>query len=202
MNRHKMPLLALLFLLGCNDMSVNPGDDGRWIYLGLKGKDIIKLKITSSYINACAGLDGLFRHSKFSLADSWEYIGLGDTTLINGIDTTKGCRYPKTQGVTDVVINPHNEDELLASILTPEPNVPGIYKSTNGGKTWFESDSGYGFDMPWWWYPADSGRIRGAMVLFNPANQFNIIFAGHSDAGVVYRTTNSGVTWAPVLVCR
>jgi hypothetical protein len=197
----KTILIFSIFISGCEDNSINPSKGNRsWIFLGLVGKQVVKIKTSPSYVYACTGLNGLYRIAKSSYDGQWEYIGLNGTALINGIDTTKGVNSPNTEGVMDVVINPNNENELLAAILVYKPNIPGIYKTTNGGRTWFEADSGYGFEMPWWWpgHVVDSGKISSAMVLFNPANQFDVIFAGHSEAGIVYRTTNSGLTWEQV----
>ena len=202
--KHFYIILSLLFLtlLFCGCTEPNSPTDGAWISLGPQGKQVVKIKTSPSYIYACAGRDGLYRLSKSSLTGSWEYIGLTDTTLINGIftDTLKGVRGPNTNGVADVVINPNNENEILAGILTLKPNIPGIYKTTNGGKNWFEADSGYGF-IPYW-LPDDSGNYSpwtSAWVLFNPANQFDVIFAGDASNDGIYKSTNSGLTWQAVI---
>ena len=89
---------------------------------------------------------------------------------------------------------------MIAGIITLKPDVPGIYKTTDGGKNWFEADSGYGF-IPYW-LPDDSGRFnpwKSAHVLFNPADQFNVIFAGDVWNDGIYRSTNSGLTWEAVI---
>jgi photosystem II stability/assembly factor-like uncharacterized protein len=191
-------LITCTFFYSCSEP--NSPIDSRWISLGLKGGNITSIKITKTYVYACVDYKGLFRHPISSLSDDWEYIGLKYTTLINGIDTSKGITGPNTEGIIDVIIDPNNENEILAGIITTKPNVPGIYKTTDGGKNWFEADSGYGF-IPYWW-PDDSGRFypqKSAQVLFSPANQFDIIFAGDCWNDGIYKSTDSGLTWYAVV---
>lgn len=185
-------ITVLFFILGCSEPDSPAGEE--WISLGLKGKSVTSIKITKSFVYACASYSGLFRKPISSINDDWEYLGLEHHTLINGIDTTKGVNGPNTIGVIDAIINPNNENEILAGIITLKPNIPGIYKTTNGGINWFEADSGYGFNVPWW-YIADSGRYTSVQVLFNPANQFDLVFAGDCWNDGIYRSTNSGLIW-------
>jgi|GEM_PF-5924426 len=190
--------IYLFSLVRCSEPS-SPTNSS-WIPLGLNLKNITKIKTTKTYVYACASYDGLFRHPISSTNSDWEYIGLEHTTLIHGIDTTKGVNGPNTVGINDVIINPNNENEILAAIVTLKPNVPGIYKTTDGGKHWYEADSGYGF-IPYWW-PDDSGKFnpwKSAQVLFNPANQFDIIFAGDIGSDGIYWSTNSGLTWQALI---
>lgn len=194
-------LTALLFLSFCSEV-INSTVEGEWIPLGLDGELITNIKTTEHYVYACASYSGLFRHPISSLNNDWEYIGLEHHTLINGIsiDTLKGVSGPNTVGVADVIINPNNESEMIAGIITLKPDVPGIYKTTDGGENWIEADSGYGF-IPYW-LPDDSGRFnpwKSAQVLFNPADQFDVIFAGDVWNDGIYRSTNSGLTWEVVI---
>ncbi|HLP16204.1 MAG TPA: hypothetical protein VK470_08105 [Bacteroidota bacterium] len=196
--------LAILLVLnsGCKDKRVNSSiDNATWKSLGLAGKRITQIKTSPNYIYACTEFDGIYRHSKYADDQLWEYIGLNVNSLINGTDTVKGMIVHHTQGVSDVIINPNNENELIASILVFKPGIPGIYKTINGGRSWSEADSGFGFETPWWWpgHIVDTGRVCGARVLFNPADQFSNIFAGHLDAGIAYRSSNSGDSWIPVI---
>ncbi|MBN2426063.1 MAG: hypothetical protein JXR46_16820 [Calditrichaceae bacterium] len=202
-------LLALsisYFILVIPSCIISPDEpidgNGNWISIGLEGKLITNIKTTKNYIYACAAFDGLFRHPISSLNNDWEYIGLEHHTLINGIsiDTLKGVSSPNTVGMSDVIINPNNENEMIAVIITLGPNVPGIYKTVDGGENWIEADSGYGF-IPYWW-PDDSGRFnpwKSAQVLFNPTHQFDVIFAGDVWNDGIYRSTNSGLTWEAVI---
>ena len=201
-NLLRILILIVLSLIFNSCSGPNSPVNENWISLGLNGELITNIKTTQSYVYACASYSGLFRHPISSLSNNWEYIGLEHHTLINGIftDTLKGVSGPNTVGVADVVINPNNENEMIAGIITLKPNVPGIYKTTDGGKNWFEADSGYGF-IPYW-LPDDSGRFnpwKSAHVLFNPADQFNVIFAGDVWNDGIYRSTNSGLTWEAVI---
>ena len=201
-NLLRILILIVLSLIFNSCSGPNSPVNENWISLGLNGELITNIKTTQSYVYACASYSGLFRHPISSLSNNWEYIGLEHHTLINGIftDTLKGVSGPNTVGVADVVINPNNENEMIAGIITLIPNVPGIYKTTDGGKNWFEADSGYGF-IPYW-LPDDSGRFnpwKSAQVLFNPADQFNVIFAGDVWNDGIYRSTNSGLTWEAII---
>jgi hypothetical protein len=201
-NLLRILILIVLSLIFNSCSGPNSPVNENWISLGLNGELITNIKTTQSYVYACASYSGLFRHPISSLSNNWEYIGLEHHTLVNGIliDTLKGVSGPNTVGVADVVINPNNENEMIAGIITLKPDVPGIYKTTDGGKNWFEADSGYGF-IPYW-LPDDSGRFnpwKSAHVLFNPADQFNVIFAGDVWNDGIYRSTNSGLTWEAVI---
>jgi hypothetical protein len=173
----------ILINFGCS--SPNSPVNGNWISLGLNGKGIYRIKTTQNYVYACALQSGLFRQSISSYSTQWEYLGLQSQSQYIG-------------GITDVVVNPNNENEFIASRSVNRSNLPGIFKSLDAGKTWVESDSGFGFNVPWW-YPADSGKLTSGSVLFNPANQFDIIYAGSDDCDGIYMSTNSGLTWSTII---
>ena len=59
----------------------------------------------------------------------------------------KSCGLPKSRHIPRIVIDPHNPDIVYAAVLGniyKPTSERGIYKSTNGGKTWskvlFESN--------------------------------------------------------------
>lgn len=195
MRKSVVLFVVLIVIAGLSCHKGNPvapsNGEGSWIPLGLAGKEITRLRTSPSYIYACAGLDGLYRLSKSSSGDSWEYIGLADTALIGGIDTTKGGNVPTTQGVVDVAVNPSDENEILAAVLVNKPNIPGIYKTTNGGVTWFEADSGYGFLVDC----QDNGTIEGVGLLYCLPGRFNTLYAATPTDGYLYRSTNAGADW-------
>jgi photosystem II stability/assembly factor-like uncharacterized protein len=195
-NKNFLLPFLIIVIAGLSCHKINPisppNGDRSWISLGLVGKQITQLKTSPSYVYACAGVDGLYRLPKSSLSTSWECIGLNDTTLIGGIDTTKGVNTP-IASLSDVIFNPDNENELIAAVGSSKPNIPGIYKTTNGGITWFEADSGYGFYVNC----QDSGTIKGCGVVFNPPGQFNTVFAATPTDGYLFRSINSGTYWGP-----
>src|SRR5258706_5494117 len=152
-----------------------------WISIGLQNKIVYNLRITRKYIYACAERDGLFRIAKNNIGGDWEYLGLKETAA-------------NTNGVLDVAVNPMNEDEILVARAPSKSNVPGIFKSIDGGRSWSVSDSGFGFVVPWW-FPADSGRLRAAQVLFIPPGQSDTVYAGSPWTDQVFRSTNFGIDW-------
>lgn len=186
-----MLFFSVVTFQSCGDNPSGSDNIGNnWIYLGLAGKQIVRFRSSKSYVYACAGGDGLFRVPNSSLAPSWEYIGLSDTTLLAGIDTTKGGNIP-VAAISDIVVNPDNENELLAAVGSSRPNVPGIYKTTDGGGTWVEADSGYGFLVDC----QDSGTIKAARVLFSPPRRPNIVFAATISDGYLFESSTFGRVW-------
>ena len=191
-----LSISLMLFVLtltsqSCRDnMSGTDNAGNQWIYLGLAGKQIVRLKSSKSYIYACSAGDGLFRMPNSSLTPSWEYIGLSDTTLIAAIDTTKGANLP-VAALSDIIINPENENEMLVSIASSRPDIPGIYKSTDGGSMWAEADSGYGFVVDC----QDSGTMKAAGVLFNPPRRPNTVFVGTITDGYLFESSTFGRVW-------
>ena len=98
-------------------------------------------------------------------------------------------------GVTDLVIDPTNPDVLYAASWQRHRNVaalmgggPGtsLYKSVNGGKSWFKIDNG----LP----SSNMGKIGLAISPMKP----NVLYAAielDRRKGAVYRTENSGGSW-------
>ena len=119
--------------------------------------------------------------------------------------------FPSNQGITtrigesgdgipifSLTVDPNNPDILWAGT----DNLRGIYKSTDGGKTWTEMDSGV----------VESNGITFRGFTVEPGNS-NVVYAAAEIAswtwageerigrefdlvkGVVYKTTNGGKTW-------
>ncbi|HEY9167032.1 MAG TPA: hypothetical protein VIS48_12820 [Candidatus Kryptonia bacterium] len=139
----------------------------------------MNIRTSSSYVYVCASNDGLYRQLKSSLTDNWEYVGLRDSSL-------------NTEGVFDVLV--HNENEILAAIVNLKTNLPGIVRSTNLGRTWMKSDSGFGFSMPYV-IPADSGKYSSCETLFGLSDQPETVFAAGTEDDGIYRSTNFGLVW-------
>lgn len=98
-------------------------------------------------------------------------------------------------GINDIIIDPTNPDNLIASSYQRRRHVwtlinggpeSNIYKSTDGGKTWKKITSG----IP----EADKGRIGLAYAPTNPNIVYAIIEA-QKDAGGFFKSTDGGESW-------
>ena len=99
-------------------------------------------------------------------------------------------------GVAEIAIDPGNPDILYAAAHQrrrrewtyigggPES---GMYKSTDGGESWEEINSG----LP----KGDMGRIGIAVSPVDP-NSIYAIVEGRQDKGGFFRSTNKGATWS------
>lgn len=145
---------------------------GVWWSLGLQGKLVSELALHKNYLYACAGRDGLYRLNLFYENSQWEYLGLADSSAERTLE----------HGVNSITMI---DDTILVGYLGGT-NKAGIYRSTNYGKTWLESDSGL-YTSPF--YPTTSE------VLSIAANQYtyNIVFASLSSA--IYKSTDFGISW-------
>jgi photosystem II stability/assembly factor-like uncharacterized protein len=84
--------------------------------------------------------------------------------------------------VADVVVDPSNPARVYFAILDRDRAGAGVYRSDNGGSTWTRIS-------------ADS-RLNGRILLIDPA-QANVLYAAGREA--VYRSSDAGVSWDPVL---
>ena len=101
----------------------------------------------------------------------------------------------KYTGVSEVVINANNPDEMIASSYQRRRHVwtlinggPGsaIHKSSDGGKTWSKLNNG----LP----GSELGRIGLIAAPSEPSTVYAIIEANDADKGI-YRTSNFGESW-------
>jgi photosystem II stability/assembly factor-like uncharacterized protein len=101
-------------------------------------------------------------------------------------------------GVSDVVYDPQKPDVMYASAYQRRRAVGqmigggpegGIFKSTDGGKTWKKLTNGL---------PTEMGRVGLAVdARIKPTRLYAIIDAKTAEAGF-YRSDDSGATWARV----
>ena len=98
-------------------------------------------------------------------------------------------------GVNEVICDPRNPDVMYATTWQRARRVwtflgggpgSGLWKSTDGGETWFKSQAG----LP----GGDLGRIAIAISPANPDILYAILEAGEGKSGV-YRSTNRGANW-------
>ena len=141
------------------------------------------------------------------------WVGTGENnasrTSYAGIGILKSTDKGKTwqnMGLTDshhigrIVINPNNPDEVVVGVAGHlySPNEErGIYKTTDGGKTWKRT----------LFISNDTGIIDVAFV----PNNFNILYAaawqrdrkawdfiGNGNASGIYKSTDGGATWTKI----
>ena len=124
----------------------------------------------------------------------------GDRGLYKSIDGGKTWKatleIDKYTGVTDVVIDPTNPDNLYAAAFQRARHVftylgggpgSGMYKSTDGGDSWTEANNG----LP----SVDLGRIGLTISPANPEIIYAIVEAAKGKSGF-YKSTNRGASWS------
>lgn len=95
--------------------------------------------------------------------------------------------------VCKIIIDPQNEETLYAITMTA---FSGVFKSTDGGKTWVALTNGLGFnDIDSYARMPEDLAIDVSMpdTLYVAVNQ-----PGSVGPSCLYRTTNGGDNWAPV----
>ncbi|OFY65354.1 MAG: hypothetical protein A2Y71_08110 [Bacteroidetes bacterium RBG_13_42_15] len=125
-------------LFAMDTLSVIPYLSHSWTYLGLDEKLIVQLRLFKPYLYACAGSDGLWRKDIQTEYSEWEYLGLADTSLGQYLN----------RGVMDVLVNSANLNLILAAFQPDSATAHGIFKTEDGGNTWFASDSGLEYQIP------------------------------------------------------
>jgi photosystem II stability/assembly factor-like uncharacterized protein len=116
-------------------------------------------------------------------------------TTDGGTSWTRVLHVDDWTGVNDVQLDPRNPDVLIATTWQRQRRTccfvaggpgSGVHRSTDGGKTWVKSQTGF---------PAgDLGRIG---LTISPANP-NVVYAIADAAqgrGGFFRSTNGGVSW-------
>ncbi|UCC39754.1 MAG: hypothetical protein JSV96_18585 [Candidatus Aminicenantes bacterium] len=115
---------------------------------------------------------------------------------IDGGETWEHVLYVNEHtGANDVVIAPSNPDIIYASMWENNPGIygkeSGIYKSTDGGKTWVRLIKG----LP---EGSKTGRIGLAVSWSNPDKVYALVDNLNKDrntASEVYRTLDGGESW-------
>ena len=116
---------------------------------------------------------------------------------VNGGKTWEHVLYVDDHtGANDIVISPTNPNILYASVWENNPGIngknSGVYRSTDGGKTWTKSDNGFPTDE-------GKGRIGLAVSQTNPNKVY--AFMDHRNKGEekgaaeIYRSVDGGLTW-------
>jgi trimeric autotransporter adhesin len=141
------------------------------------GNRICDLEISST---TAAGrlhvVGGIFSAQSYQYADNPE-------TVVSASFTTPTTPFPSFNNRAEIAVS-GNVLYALPADNSAAPQVPKIYKSTNGGNTWVATT-----DPPTGWA---SGQAWYALaVAINPANTNECIIGGLDS----YKTTNGGTTW-------
>jgi len=156
----------------------------------------------------------LLLFSKPTLAQDWQYLGLSDQWITNiavrGRDTiyasvprllgiTEGLIFKTTNtgitwdtvlysaGVLELQMHPENPEILFAGLGSLYPPY-GIMKTTNGGETWFHSDSGI----------VVGGDLPVTVIAFDPVNPETLYAGTSTSGGDFYKSTNGGEFWTRI----
>ncbi len=114
---------------------------------------------------------------------TWEHVGL-----------------PDSHHIGQILINPQNPDEVVVGVIGHlySPNEErGIYKTTDGGKTWKKT--------------LFINNETGIIEIVHAPNNYNVMFAaswqrdrkawhfeGSGEGSAVYKSTDAGVTWTKI----
>lgn len=140
------------------------------------------------------------------VTDAWAGVFISD----NGGQTW----YPSNQGITTrtgesgdsipvfcLTIDPHNYD----TIWIGTQNVRGIFKSTDGGRTWVETDKGV-VEHEGITFRGITIDPRSSDIVYAAAELASFAWSGREQQGrefdktkgVVYKTVNGGENWTPI----
>lgn len=167
-----MTAMTIFLQFGCKD-SVKGPTTAEWEFLGFEDKFAVRLVLAEPYLYVCAGSDGLWKRNIREMT-SWECLGFVDTSL--GKYFNVGVVDVDVKG-NDIIIS-YNPVHVESWIST------GIWRSTDGGRTWLRSDNGIPDSS---WPYSVYGNVQRA-----PHNP-NI--AVTSSGGAVFRSTDGGSTW-------
>lgn len=142
--------------------STNGGRNWSELNTGMLGNDVQKLRFDSAtgqtlYATSSSGF--VFKLS----GETWQLINSG---LPNG-------------PVSDIISNPKNSDELFAATGL------GVYKSTDGGKSW----------QPSYVAAGDDGLTISFRLSIGPNG--NVIHAGNLNGDGLVSSFDGGLTWTP-----
>lgn len=166
-----------LILAGCNEVVPMPDDGKReWQSLGFEDKLAIRLRLFKPYLYVCAGSNGLWRKDIQTEHSDWEYLGMSDTSLGDS----------EIYGVMDIIVNSEDPDIMLVAFEPHKASDHGIFKTEDGGDTWFVSDGELQFEVP----PPLGGEAFAHPRLFLQT-PYDLLAAGDR----LFHTSNFGDSW-------
>lgn len=171
-----MTAMTIFLQFGC-DSGTGPSV-GQWEFLGFQDKFALRMVLAEPYLYVGAGSDGVWRRNIRQSTQQWEYLGLRDTTL--GRYTNVGALDIDVLG-EDILVAYNGSARHVAAESTIS-----VWRSTNGGASWFRSDAG----IPESIYPYEPNTLSS---LQRSPHEPNIVLAKVGPA--IYRSTNSGYTW-------
>ncbi|MBC8395464.1 MAG: hypothetical protein H8E08_00650 [Candidatus Marinimicrobia bacterium] len=170
-------LVLLLLIQNCNEPNNIEEFPSTWKNLGLESKHIIRLRLFKPYLYACTGYDGLWRKDIQKKDSEWKYMGFSNSNFGQELN----------YGVVDIVVNPENIDIMLVAFFPDSGTAHGIFKTEDGGNSWFVSDSGLGFHFPEPW-DDETYYEHPTIFLQSP----NMLFAAGTE---IAKSIDFGDTW-------
>ncbi|MGH8162850.1 MAG: WD40/YVTN/BNR-like repeat-containing protein, partial [Rhodanobacteraceae bacterium] len=117
-------------------------------------------------------------------------VSLGDGIYksTDGGETWEHSGLPNSERISQIIVSPKSSDTVYAAVpgrLWSDSADRGLYKTTDGGKTWAQI-TGHGF-------PARTGRIG---IAVSPADASRVYALVDAKAGGIYRSDDGGATWS------
>jgi photosystem II stability/assembly factor-like uncharacterized protein len=128
------------------------------------------------------------------------YAGIGLLHSKDNGKTWNNMGLVDTQHISSILINPDNSDDIVVSAvghLYSKNDERGIYKSTDGGKTWTKT--------------LFVNNQSGIIEMIQDPNNFDLMYAsswdkdrkawnfkGDGAGSAIYRSTDAGATWTKV----
>lgn len=167
---------VVVLQMSCTSV-VGPGS--QWEKFGFEDKFALRMVLAEPYLYVCAGSDGVWKRDVRSLGN-WQYLGLSDTSL--GKRTHLGA----------VDIDVLGQDILVAYRgsapgIHPDSMV-AIWRSVDGGRHWFRSDSGIPESRKYEFEPNVVSSLQRS------PHRPEIAIAVYGPA--YYRSTDNGYRWS------
>ena len=128
------------------------------------------------------------------------YAGIGILKSSDGGKTWQNAGLKDSHHIGRILINPNNPDEVVVGVTGHlySPNQErGIYKTTDGGKTWkqtlFVDDMSGIIDVQ---FSPDNYNVMFASSWTKDRKAWN--FQGSGENSAIYKSTDAGTTWTKV----
>ncbi|RLF29451.1 MAG: hypothetical protein DRN05_01650 [Thermoplasmata archaeon] len=157
--------------------------NGNWEPFGLEGKTVESIVTTQRYIYAGTYNDGLFRKELNNQSSIWQYIGFGGEQKINCVHVIDLAPLP------DIIYVGLD----VCGILDEYGEPHSLYKSMDGGITWYPCDDGlvtvddYNGDV----YRAPIFSINAIPDI---DSENTVLYAG--SIAHIFKSTNDGQSWS------